>query len=76
MILLLFVAVNSALLGRALFLQLQAVFGWYNLCYMICLNEDGLEHWIKTWLELPRADHSKIGIKAEYFNCLSPTTDI
>ena len=28
MISLLFVAVNSALLGHALFLQLQAVFGW------------------------------------------------
>ena len=28
MISLLFVTVNSALLGRALFLQLQAVFGW------------------------------------------------
>ena len=28
MISLLFVAVNSALLGRALFLQLYAVFGW------------------------------------------------
>ena len=43
---------------------------------MICLKEDGLEGWIKTWLELPRVDHGKIGIKAEYFNCLSPTTDI
>ena len=32
-------------------------------CYMICLNEDGLERWIKTWLELPRANHGKIGIK-------------
>ena len=38
---------------------------------MIYLNEP--EHWVKTWLELPRADQSKIGIKAQYFNCLSPT---
>ena len=30
MISLLFVAVNPALLGRILFLQLQAVFGWDN----------------------------------------------
>ena len=46
----------------------------YTIC-VTCLNEDGLEHWIKTWLELPRADHNKNGIEAEYFNCLSPTTD-
>ena len=48
------------------------------MCYMImlCLNEDGLKYWIKTWLELPRADHGDIGIKAEYLNCLSPTNDI
>ena len=41
MISLLFVAVNSALLGHALFLQLQAVFGWhyiYYYCYYKCLN--------------------------------------
>ena len=36
MISLLFVAVNSALLGRTLFLQLQAVFGWVDL-YMQAL---------------------------------------
>ena len=37
-----------------------------------------LEELIGTYIYIRDVlvDHSKIGIEAEYFNCLSPTTDI